>query len=853
MSITKYIVSKAFPDQLAVYTNNLNAKDESLVDSFFLNSNFDPNEHNIELHIFALNQVRLYSEHDYLAGLQNIAYTQRRVGKISELEINPEKDAAQLGYNYGQLSVLYNFVNNLYTENTIHFDGQFYIESISPDRKEILALSNDVTPANVVKYTKAIREKLATVSYFQEFRLNFKENRLPIGINIDVIDYRGEKAIAIRLYEPLPAEFEIKDKFSVVELVSDSVLFEIDTEVVPEEVVQPTLKGPNFDIEIVEENSNPTGYFNYNQLFSYPVTSSYYELYSLFNKDSAQISINHNDYSDFINFSSAEERLRNFKYKVDLITEYENSIDNISSTNYNRYGITGSLSYYQDLIEGIVNNFDHYDRFLYFESGSHSWPKSNKNRPYKNQASTTVEATTWFNQQIVSASNFDTSNFNALTNTLPVYLREDTDNNPALLFVNMLAQHFDNIWIYQKAVSDKYDADNRLNFGVSKDLVRSVLENFGVKLYNSNFNLESIFGSFIGETYVSGSEQINHYQVITSGSTNAYLQPMPVDNYQKEVYKRIYHNLPLLTKAKGTQRGLRALINSFGIPSQILEIGVAGGQKIGPGFFGPNDLHYSSSLKVRTDNNGDIVSGSTLSSYTSIVRRDFLYSDDQNYIEVGFSPSKYIDDYIKSVSSANFNLDDYIGDPRDAYSHHYPTLVAHEKNLLINMSRYDLRDFIRLIRFFDNALFRIIKEFIPGRSTAITGIIIKPSVLSRSKAKQVRVDAGFLDYSGSIDTAFSEGTHGGSYSQMVERSTAYSERIVVPSGSAMTFRHNYEEPKFNGELSGSRIRITNGELNKGNIVKKVSQPELSFKITFFNQSNQIPRDCTLQFTAIRIN
>ena len=161
-------------------------------------------------------------------------------------------------------------------------------------------------------------------------------------------------------------------------------------------------------------------------------------------------------------------------------------------------------------------------------------------------------------------------------------------------------------------------------------------------------------------------------------------------------------------------------------------------------------------------------------------------------------------------------------------------------------------DYIRLIRFFDNALFRIIKDFIPGRSTAITGIIIKPHKLERNKAKHVSVSTIFQDYSGSIDTAFTVGTHGGSYTQLVERSTAYSERIVVPSGSAMTFRHNYEEPKFNGELSGSRIKITDGELNRGNRIKKGSQPELAFRITFINQSNTIPRDCTITFTVTQI-
>jgi hypothetical protein len=856
MSQTNYIVSKGFPDELEIYTRNLSPKDKALVDSFYLNSNFNPDKHTIEMHVYGLNDERLFSVPSYFPEYSNVTFTQYQAGKISEINVSPEIDARQMGYNFGQVNILYNFLSNLYTDSNFTFEGNFFIEEISPDRTEILALSNEVTLQDLIRFTSDVRRKLDTLSYFQDFRVNFGDNRLLLGINIDLIDYRGGKALAIKLYEPLPAELEIKDTFRVVEVISDSISFEIDTETIPDEEVFLKLKGPNFDIELTEDNNNPTGYFNYNELFSYPVTSSYYELYSLFEESSAQISIDHSNYSDFINFSSAEERLRNFKYKVDLITSYENSLRAINNTGYTKTGITGSTDYYESLIEGIVNNFDHYDRFLYFESGSNSWPKSNNTRPYKNQASTTVQATNWFNNQVEIASNFDISNLNALTNTLPVFLREDQDNNPALMFINMLAQHFDNIWIYQKAVSDKYDADNRINFGISKDLVRSTLENFGVKLYNSNFNLGSVFGAFIGETYISGSEQINEYKVITSGSTNAYLQPMPFDNYQKEVYKRIYHNLPLLTKAKGTERGLRALINSFGIPSQILEIGIAGGQKIGPGFYGPSQLHYSSSLKLRTDNDGTIISGSTLSNYTSIVRREYEYSDDLNFIEVGLAPSKNIDDYIVSQSNvlgfSNFNIDDYIGDPRDAYKTSYTSLERHKKVILGNLDRYDLMDYIRLIRFFDNALFRIVKDFIPGRSTAITGIIIKPHKLERSKAKLVNVSTIFQDYSGSIDTAFTDGTHGGSYTQMVERSTSYTERLVVPSGSAMAFGHTHEEAKFNGELSGSRIRITDGELNRRNTTKKTSQPNLAFNITFYNSSNPVPRDCTISFTVTKV-
>jgi hypothetical protein len=52
----------------------------------------------------------------------------------------------------------------------------------------------------------------------------------------------------------------------------------------------------------------------------------------------------------------------------------------------------------------------------------------------------------------------------------------------------------------------------------------------------------------------------------------------PIDDYNKEVYKRIYHNLPYLAKTKGTIPGLRALINCFGVPDTILRISEFGGR-----------------------------------------------------------------------------------------------------------------------------------------------------------------------------------------------------------------------------------------------------------------------------------
>ena len=209
---------------------------------------------------------------------------------------------------------------------------------------------------------------------------------------------------------------------------------------------------------------------------------------SMFNEKSAEISIDYGNYSDFIHFSSAEERLINFKYKLDLINSYETSISNINSDIVGSSGTTNNASYYENLIKGVVDNFDHYERFLYFESGSYAWPKLNNSvsKPYTNQVSSTPEAVSYFTNQRASASNFDLSNFNALVNTIPSFIREDENNAPYNLFVNMLGQHFDNLYIYSKAVSDKYNADNRLRVGVSRDLVEEAIKSLGVKLYKDS-------------------------------------------------------------------------------------------------------------------------------------------------------------------------------------------------------------------------------------------------------------------------------------------------------------------------------------------------------------------------------
>ena len=484
----------------------IDLNDERLIDSFQLNSSFDPNKHLVELHIYTLGNTLLRSVTS-LSSFSILGGKDTEEGS-SSVYLNPEEDSKSYGYPNGGIKLAYLIINNLFSDTK--FNSKLYIEEISNDRTELRLNSVGILPEDLKKFSLALKEKLNNSSNFKEFRLNFGNNLHFLGINIDYDE--DIQAVNIKLYEPLPQEYVVKDTLEIIEYIAEPIIFEIDSEFIPDEPFVPKLREANFNVDLDDNVSVPSQYFNFDELFSYKVNNSNYEVMSMFNEKSAEISIDYGNYSDFIHFSSAEERLINFKYKLDLINSYETSISNINSDIVGSSGTTNNASYYENLIKGVVDNFDHYERFLYFESGSYAWPKLNNSvsKPYTNQVSSTPEAVSYFTNQRASASNFDLSNFNALVNTIPSFIREDENNAPYNLFVNMLGQHFDNLYIYSKAVSDKYNADNRLRVGVSRDLVEEAIKSLGVKLYNSSNSLENLFKYFVGEITSGSGEVINN-------------------------------------------------------------------------------------------------------------------------------------------------------------------------------------------------------------------------------------------------------------------------------------------------------------------------------------------------------
>lgn len=539
----------------------------------------------------------------------------------------------------------------------------------------------------------------------------------------------------------------------------------------------------------------------------------------------ADLGVDYSTLSNFIHFGSAVERLSHFKDKLTSIkyNEAQALLVQTTLTATPTYQ-SESINFYNNTAATLLQEFDGYDRYLYYSTGSTTWPKDATGSLY---APASSQGIAWYNNQLTIAQDFDLENQNRIINTLPDYIKEDNTNNPALVFCDMLGQHYDNLLIYADGISQKHNTDNRLDIGVSRDLVADTLKGFGVKLYQSQLNTTDLVRLYVGEFYPTGSEQIN---TMVSAS-NAI--PSVKDQID-QTNKRIYHNLPHILQTKGTKRGLRTLINTFGIPTGNLRIKEFGGINTNGQNFSDSDYTVSSLEKVRTDNTGSYISGSTISSQAITFKQDTKYTQDLHVVEVGWSTNQQKDNFITGSLSSVFEIDNYIGDPRDRYNHTYARLKTLAETFLPNDQDNTLYDFLRLLKYFDNSIFSMLQDFVPARTSIRKGAIIKPHIIERSKMGVGFASQSRHEISGSIDMYTVDG---GPSEAWDGHSTEWNTLLPTATGY-VSKSFDDEKEKYDGELGGSTIVATTGEMNPNNPYKKAKAIAFSYDtIKFTNQNN----------------
>ena len=501
----------------------------------------------------------------------------------------------KLGIGNGQYDIevcLYR--NYIYNEEDPSDIGEIQIEEVSPTRREIRVKTTLPKYYNTVEQWGKVSRFRDEFDYQVIWPAILKDTTRRINLlstNWVPVELEGESDdhIIFRLTDPLPRNVKVGDQLAITrDIVSPYVIpVTVDLEnIVSEEFNE--LRGPNYKvIDIKDKPAKSTEFETWDSILGtdtitkQPIIDTY-----ISSSDDMELNIDYRKYDNFIHFSSAEERLKNFKYKLELIEHYTSQSNIVSSD------LTGALSssatssaeflqnkmMYETKRANVISEFDGYEKYLYYESHSTevttygtfpaaTWPKSTTSKPHTLLHTTSSEGITWYTSQLTSASTYDSTNDGILRNTIPQHIQQDENSSNYVLFTDMIGQHFDKVFNYIDQIPNVVDREESVYDGLSKDLVYDAAKSFG-------WTLQPGFDSSKLWQYVLGTDESGDYN---SGNTYVRQQSYPQQDIEKQTWKRIVNNIPYLLKTKGTSRGIKALLNTYGIPTTILRVQEYGG------------------------------------------------------------------------------------------------------------------------------------------------------------------------------------------------------------------------------------------------------------------------------------
>ena len=498
---------------------------------------------------------------------------------------NVTGDLERLQYVNGKFQVQYKFLRNILGAG----NGQ---------RMTIVELSSDRLEARVIPTANNTAEFTAFKNYFQQGVFNLDKSKVLPSLRLfvdsqnsyEVFDYIQDDitypvapySIIIKLSNPLPTTVVTGTQVFLSQQLSTSAVEEVVVLPRPIQAATRRIKGPNFNAADRYTSRTSSPHRSYNELTGSALVSANV-INSIFSGSKAEgipLNIDYRDFGNFIYFGSAYDRLANFEYKIRQIEFYNSRLTTLttalnglpSSSATASVAMANNITTTQLQLNNILGSFDGYERYVYYESSSYetssfgefyptTWPKQNATKPYTLYSYTSSEAIDWLNGTMASASLHDDNNSFSLQKTIPAHIQEDETNSQYVLFTNMTGHYFDLVYEYVKQLTYVHDRQESITEGFAKDIIYSIGESLGIT-FDSGVKYQDLWEYALG-TNASGSFIYN-----SSGS---------LKDKQLEIWKRVINNLPYLLKTKGTERGLRALINIFGIPSTMLRIREYGG------------------------------------------------------------------------------------------------------------------------------------------------------------------------------------------------------------------------------------------------------------------------------------
>jgi hypothetical protein len=352
------------------------------------------------------------------------------------------------------------------------------------------------------------------------------------------------------------------------------------------------LNQTNWDAYDETLQSSETSLKNWNQLLGSSLQTSQQIINSYFSGSLSGINLNidYSDFNNFIFYSSATERLANFKYKLELLEYY--TAQSSSAASLSGGTSTTNANDYKSLYNNLIGTFDEFENFLYYQSSSALFsndipsinpnvsfitgsyinpvPKTNNSIPYQLQSVTSSIFESWYSGTYESASLYDLRNNNKLTKSVPEFILLDENNEQLSIFVNMLGHHYDILYSYINSMTKINNRDEHPKKGMPNELLYSVAKQFGWTLTNGN-QYQNLW------EYVLGT---NETGTPLTGSNTVGDESLPGREMTFNVWRRIVNNIPGLLKSKGTKRSIQALLSCYGVPQSLITIKEYGGPRI---------------------------------------------------------------------------------------------------------------------------------------------------------------------------------------------------------------------------------------------------------------------------------
>jgi hypothetical protein len=164
-----------------------------------------------------------------------------------------------------------------------------------------------------------------------------------------------------------------------------------------------------------------------------------------------------------------------------------------------------------------------------------------------------TEWNNWYNGMYDSASVFDTNNIHSFENNLPLYIQNSSDYNEMKDFLNLQGEQYDLIRNHIDSMGTIHKRGYKKTNSPPDNTLPMLLSNMGWQAINPfSGSLTDSLGS-----YLSG---------ITS-----------IDDIKNNTWRKTLNNLLYIYKSKGTKNSVRALLNVYGYPPDVLKFQEFGG------------------------------------------------------------------------------------------------------------------------------------------------------------------------------------------------------------------------------------------------------------------------------------